>query len=64
VVGELDPLVDENRLLAEKLEAVGVRTSLHILPNTVHGVVRFNELAPVVRSMLDHESGLLRAALA
>ena len=63
VVGELDPLVDENRLLAEKLEAVGVRTSLHILPNIVHGVMRFNELAPVVRSMLDHEAGLLRRAL-
>lgn len=63
VVGELDPLVDENRLLAQKLAAAGVRTSLHILPNVVHGVVRFNELAPVVRSMLDHESRLLRQAL-
>lgn len=63
VVGELDPLVDENRLLAQKLEAAGVSTSLLVVPNVVHGVMRFNELAPVVRSLLDHEAALLRQAL-
>lgn len=63
VVGELDPLVDENLLLVQQLGAARVPTSFHILPNMVHGVMRFNELAPVVHSMLDHEAGLLRAAL-
>lgn len=63
VVGELDPLLDDNKLLARQLEAAGVRASLHILPGIVHGVMRFNELAPVVRSILDHEAALLRAAL-
>jgi acetyl esterase len=63
-VGDLDPLLDENRALAERLEAAGGRGALTVLPEIPHGVVRFNEIAPVVRAMLTVEAEALRAACA
>jgi acetyl esterase len=59
--GDLDPLIDENRALAAKLQAAGVATTLTVLPGVSHGVVRFNEIAPVVRAMLGDEAAALRA---
>lgn len=60
-VGDLDPLVDENMVLAEKL---GPSATLTVMAGVTHGVVRFNEIAPVVRHMLSREAEALRAAFA
>ncbi len=64
IVGDLDPLIDENVALSEKLEAAGVPTTLTVLPGINHGVIRFNEVAPVVATMLSTEAAALRRALA
>lgn len=61
-VGELDPLLDENRILAEKLSASAVDCSLNILPAIPHGFMRWNEVAPVVRRILQDEAAALRHA--
>lgn len=58
-VGDLDPLIDENLALARKL---GPSATLTVMPGVTHGVVRFNEIAPVVREMLRREAEALRAA--
>ncbi|QSL92757.1 alpha/beta hydrolase fold domain-containing protein [Ectopseudomonas toyotomiensis] len=63
VVGELDPLVDENIQLQRKLEAAGVDSSLVVLPGIIHGVLRFSELAGVVREIIENEAAVLSAAL-
>ncbi|MFL6608002.1 MAG: alpha/beta hydrolase fold domain-containing protein [Pseudomonas sp.] len=63
VVGELDPLSDENRKLAQRLRDAGVATNLQVLPNMTHGFVRFNERAPVARSVIAEQGSALRAAL-
>lgn len=63
IVGDLDPLLDENIALEKTLEASGVSARLTILPNIIHGVVRFNEVAPVVRDLLSTEASALREAL-
>jgi acetyl esterase len=63
VVGELDPLLDENRELAQRLRDAGVATTLRVLPNMTHGFVRFNERAPVARSVIAEQGSALRAAL-
>lgn len=60
VVGELDPLYDENLTLASKLEASGVDANLVVIPNLVHGFIRFNEIAAVVREVIREESKALR----
>ncbi|MBC3361476.1 alpha/beta hydrolase fold domain-containing protein [Pseudomonas sp. SWRI154] len=63
VVGELDPLLDENRELANRLKSAGVATSLQVLANMTHGFVRFNEVAPVVRNVIAAQGSVLRKAL-
>jgi acetyl esterase len=63
VVGELDPLLDENRELAQRLRNAGVTTNLQVLPDMTHGFVRFNEMAPVARSVMAEQGRALRAAL-
>jgi acetyl esterase len=64
IVGDLDPLLDENAKLAEKLEAAGVEVALITLPGIIHGVIRFNEVAPVVRDIIRAEALALTKALA
>lgn len=63
VVGALDPLLDENRKLADRLESAGVTTSLHVLANMTHGFIRFNEVAPVVGNVIAVQGSALRKAL-
>lgn len=63
VVGELDPLLDQNITLGNKLTAAGVKTDLTVLPGIVHGFIRFNEVAPVVRESIRVEAGALREAV-
>lgn len=63
VVGELDPLLDENVALDIKLNAAGVSSSLEVLPGIIHGVFRFNELAPVVHKIVHREAVALKKAL-
>lgn len=63
VVGELDPLRDENRELAQRLESAGVATHLQVLANMTHGFVRFNEVAPVVRNVIAVQGSALRNVL-
>ncbi|AUW56996.1 alpha/beta hydrolase [Sphingobium sp. SCG-1] len=63
-VGDMDPLLDENIALAEKLKAAGCVVQLTVLPKIIHGVVRFNEVAPVIKEMLRVEADALRHALA
>lgn len=64
VVGALDPLIDENIALDTSLRASGVASTLTILPRVNHGVVRYAEVAPVVREMLQAEGAALRRAFA
>tara|TARA_R110000764_G_scaffold90881_1_gene173384 strand:- start:42833 stop:43756 length:924 start_codon:yes stop_codon:yes gene_type:complete len=61
IVGDLDPLYDENLALAAKLEACGVESNLTIMPNVIHGFIRFNEIAGVVRGVIREEAKALRA---
>lgn len=61
-VGELDPLLDENMALADRLRASAVDCTLTILPRIPHGIVRLNEIAPVVRHFLKDEAEALRRA--
>jgi len=61
VVGDLDPLLDENIALHAKLRAEGVPADLTVLPGVNHGVVRWNEDAPVVRELLSVEARALAA---
>ncbi len=63
VIGDLDPLLDENVLLGARLSASNVDVSTSIIPNIIHGVIRFNEVAQVVRDILTTESELIRNAL-
>jgi acetyl esterase len=62
VVGELDPLVDENRELASRLQSAGVATHLQVLANMPHGFIRFNEVAPVARNIVAAQGNALRKA--
>lgn len=62
VVGGLDPLLDENIALQRKLEASGVDSSLTLLPGIIHGVLRFSELAEVVRDFILIEGAALSAS--
>lgn len=63
-VGDLDPLIDENVALADAMTQADVPAELVILPGIIHGIVRFNEVAPVVRAILDDEAFALRQAFA
>ncbi|WP_434647802.1 alpha/beta hydrolase [Pseudomonas sp. D1-2] len=63
VVGELDPLLDENRALAQRLKNAGVTASLQVLANMTHGFIRFNEVAPIARNVLAAQGNALRKAL-
>ncbi|MFW9265756.1 alpha/beta hydrolase [Pseudomonas sp. NR3] len=63
VIGELDPLLDENRALAQRLKDAGVVTSLQVLANMTHGFIRFNEVAPIARNVLAAQGNALRKAL-
>ena len=60
VVGDLDPLLDENVILHKKLMESGVESHLTVAPGVMHGVLRFNELAGVVREMIQSEAQALR----
>lgn len=64
VVGALDPLLDGNQELADKLRRCGVATHLDVLANMPHGFIRFNEVAPVVRQVIRTQGAALREALA
>lgn len=61
-VGDFDPLLDENVALFEKLRAAGVPAALDVLPQVNHGVVRYNEIAPVVRDLISREAAAVKAA--
>lgn len=63
VIGELDPLLDENRALAQRLKDAGVVTNLQVLANMTHGFIRFNEVAPIARNVLAAQGRALRKAL-
>ncbi|TRO40761.1 alpha/beta hydrolase [Pseudomonas sp. ALS1279] len=63
VVGDLDPLLDENIQLHRKLQACGVDSSLLVLPGIIHGVLRFSELAQVVQDFIKKEGAALSTSL-
>ncbi|MGM3390147.1 alpha/beta hydrolase [Stutzerimonas stutzeri] len=63
VIGDLDPLLDENTQLHCKLKACGVDSTLLVLPGIIHGVLRFSELAQVVRDFIEKEGAALSASL-
>ena len=62
IVGDLDPLLDENVALAVKLRAMGVGCTLTVLPNANHGFVRFADVASVVGDAVQAEGAALAAA--
>lgn len=62
VVGDRDPLLDENRALHGALERSGVKVELAVWPGLIHGVLRFNELADVVQELIRLEGQALRAS--
>lgn len=63
-IGDLDPLIDENRVLYNKVSAAEGAVTLTIMPSVNHGVVRFNIVAPVVAAMIEDEAAALFAAFA
>lgn len=63
IVGDLDPLLDENVALDKKLKEFCVTSSLEVLPGIIHGVFRFNALAPVVHDIIHKEAIALKKAL-
>lgn len=62
-VGNMDPLLDENLALSEKLRNAGVAVELSILAGMPHGFLRFNEAADVVRRIVTAEARALRDAM-
>ena len=46
LAGEADPIVDDNRAFAAKLEAAGVRVTLKVEPQMPHGYYFFAKLLP------------------
>lgn len=62
-VGDMDPLLDENVALSEKLRNAGVAVELNILAGMPHGFLRFNEVADVVRRIVAAEAHALHGAM-
>lgn len=60
---EHDPLVDENRLLAERLREAGVDVRLTTYPGMVHGFWRHPEQFDAARESLDEIAEFLRQTL-
>lgn len=64
LVGNLDPLMDQTFALYDKMLKAGNDVSMDILSGMTHGFIRFNELVPIVRKILEKESQTLAKAMA
>jgi acetyl esterase len=62
-VGTMDPLLDDNCQLGERLAAAGVEHYLRIWPGLNHGFVRLDDLAPTAARALDEALVALRIGL-
>ena len=62
-IGTMDPLLDDNRRLEEKLSAANVQHNLRVWPGLNHGYVRLDELAPIATRALDDALDTLRMVL-
>lgn len=62
IVGNLDPLLDENVALDAKLRAAGVASRLTVVPGYNHGGIRLAEVAPMIADLIDAEGLALAAA--
>lgn len=62
MAAELDPLCDEDVEYARRLQAEGVSTELHVIPNVPHGFVVARD-APVAARVRDEHVRVLREAL-
>ena len=64
IVGSLDPLLDDNHLLASRLTAAGVPCELTVYDGINHGFIRYGRLIATARRAIDDCARALRKALA
>lgn len=63
IVGDLDPLIDDSRALAQKLAAAKVPAALSVYPGLTHGFIRSAAHSDTVRRALSGCAAALGAAL-
>lgn len=63
-VAEIDPLFDDGRLYAERLEAAGVPTQFRVAKGMIHGFLRSRLLGPDSAAEFDYLCGFLRRCFA
>lgn len=63
VTAEFDPLRDEGRIYADRLEAAGVSVRYGCVPGTLHGFLNFEALIPKARRTLRQTGAAIRNAL-
>jgi len=64
IVGSLDPLLDDNHLLASRLTAAGVPCELTVYDGINHGFIRYGRLIATARRAIADCARALRKALA
>jgi len=64
IVGSLDPLLDDNQLLAARLEETGVLCKLTVYEGLNHGFIRYGRLIASARGAVGDCAAALRNALA
>jgi len=64
LVGTLDPLLDENHLLAQRLSAAGVPNTLHVYAGLTHGFIRYGRMIRTVGRAVEACAVALRHGLA
>lgn len=64
LVAEHDPVLDDGRLYAERLQAAGVETTFRMAPGMIHGFLRARRFAPGAQQELEALAAALRRYLA
>lgn len=60
-VGSTEVLLDDSRRLAERASAAGVKVSLEIWPEMIHGWQNFAEILPEARQAIEHIGRFVRS---
>jgi acetyl esterase len=63
IVGSLDPLLDDSRLLASRLEEAGVPYELNVYDGLNHGFIRYGRLISAARRAVGDCAAALRKAM-
>jgi acetyl esterase len=64
IVGEFDPLVDQNRRYAERLRAAGTAVDLHVYPGMIHGFLNMGGVLDAADHAVMQSARLLRQVFA